>query len=604
MKCISCGNEIPNSSTICPFCGKDVQPIESGVTPTYDAPEQQDFNAVPLVKQEDTPMQSAPVDGVPATPDAPVLPQDQGMMNTPVAPAVPVGNEVSPADVAIPPVPGSEEKKEEPKKDMDMTPPVVPATSGVMTNPTSPEAATISNQGEMTDGVRESSSAIVEKDKKKNKNKKVVKVVVIVLVVLLLVAGGVFGYAYYSQTQTASKRLNTIIDQIIKFDGNINQTLTQASGKYSLSGELTEGGQNASAKLSGIYAYDVDKKIMDYTFNIEKLNMEGTELIDKDPLNIELYLADSNVYVLLQNFYDKYIYTEVEGLDQIFESLKENDVDYKKILEGIKAAMKSAINAAGKSQTVKDISIGDIKKKANVVTITLTSKNLKAIEENFLRTLANNSDLLKEVAKVSAEVTEDQLKEQLETEIKELEEPEVKDPTIVEIYTAMFDNEFYGIRLTNTAEDAKDDKIELYPITDGYKLIVVDEKNEVLNISYTHKKQRTSSEIEDNYNIDAVIASDEDVIKLKLEYNNIADVTPKVERVNTKESIKLENLTEADLNSIVEKISNFGNLGLIFKSLIESNSNIGGITGGIDNPYGNPNTGVDYGTDFGTDTSF
>ncbi|MBQ8242962.1 MAG: hypothetical protein IJZ40_05775, partial [Bacteroidaceae bacterium] len=46
---------------------------------------------------------------------------------------------------------------------------------------------------------------------------------------------------------------------------------------------------------------DIPNGIVDYTLNIESLNM-GQELLDAGTLNLELYLADNKAYVLLQNF--------------------------------------------------------------------------------------------------------------------------------------------------------------------------------------------------------------------------------------------------------------------------------------------------------------
>ncbi len=565
MKCISCGNEIPNTSTACPFCGKEVTPIEGGVTPTYAEQPEQDFSVNPLVTQESTPMPAAPVDGVPATPESPVLPQDQGLPVEPVAPAVPVGNEVSPESATIPPIPGSE--AETPKMPaVDPNPPVVSATSGVITNnePTPPAPPEL-------DGVKESSSAIVEADKKKAKNKKLMKIVIIVLVLLLIIGGGAFGYVYYTQTQTAAKRINTLIDQVLKFDGNTTEALKTASGKYNFSGEISVGDQGFSGSMSGIYAYDLEKKIIDYTLNLEKLNVAGTELIDKEALNVELYYADSNIYILLQNFFDKYIYTEVTGMEELLDNISKNDIDNLTILNGMKAALKASINSLGKKQAVKDIEIGDVKTKANVITITLNKEMLKNFVSNFLNNIANNENLLKELAKLDEEYTADKIKEQIEANIdeikKNIDDSDSEFKESIEIYTAMFGEEFYGLRITDLGVETPG-KVEVYKVDKGYKIILSEGKNEILNLTYTCDAQKSKDNTETTYGLDVIMNSDGEVLKIKGEFKDTRDVNPKVERVNTKESVNVENLTEADLTGILEKISNFGNLGLLVQSLL------------------------------------
>ena len=75
MKCISCGNLIPDASVVCPYCNSKVQP-EAPATPVYDVkPSEPVMTPPPVASSEQNSMTSA----IPETPSQPVLPQDQGM---------------------------------------------------------------------------------------------------------------------------------------------------------------------------------------------------------------------------------------------------------------------------------------------------------------------------------------------------------------------------------------------------------------------------------------------------------------------------------------------------------------------------------------------
>ena len=334
---------------------------------------------------------------------------------------------------------------------------------------------------------------------------------------------------------------------------------------------------------------------MDYTLNISKLNMksegEDLELIDKDPLKLELYTAESKAYILLENFYENYIYSDIEGYDSLFEGIEQNDINYTLILQGFINAIKSGLKAASNTQTVKDVTLDGKTQKANVVTIILNKNNKKIILERIISHMKNNTKFLEEFAKLSS-MSVDELKDSLDESIEDMEYGE-ESPTL-EIITDKKGSSLLGIRLYDEKAN-----FELAKVTSGYKLSFKQDQKDVFNLVYTSSSTTNSTAKETSQKIE-LTSYDEDnnLLKASLEIAVKDDINPKVEKINTKNSVNYQNISAEDQQKILTNISNFGNLGLLFQSFF------GGImTPSTQNPYGtitNPSSTVTSPTGNGT----
>ncbi|MDE6292415.1 MAG: hypothetical protein K2L98_01905, partial [Bacilli bacterium] len=551
--CISCGNELPEGTTSCPFCGNTVLPTN--------------HNVVNANAQNDT--------GVPVTPDTPVLPQDQNLVlesettslenEVNQEAAMPNGGDVSSLndentlqDAVL--------TNQEPVNPMAASEgvPAMPG-AGLGVQPPDMGVQTITNQGEIVDGMKIASTAapVIE-----NKKKKKVIIVVAVIVAIIAIAAGIGVYYYMSQYKSADKRIDAVFSGMNKFAAGLKaEKVETKSGTYDIGVSFSYGDTSIDCKVDGKYAYDLEKRIMDYTFNISKLDMkmdgEELNLIDKDPLKVELYMAEAKAYVLLENFYENYIYSDVEEYDKLFDGIEQNDINYTLILQGYINAFKAGLKAASNTQTVKEVTLDGKQQKANVVTIILNKANKKLIVETAVNSIKNNTKLLEEYAKLS-NTTVDELKKDIEDSTKDMEFSD--DSATLEIITNTKGSLLLGIR-------AYDDKanIELTQVVNGFKLSYKEDKKDVFNVIYSSTSTINSTVKETSQKIEFTGYDDDNkLIKINIETTLKDDVNPKVEKINTKNSVSANNISAADQQKILENMYNFGNLGMLLQSSLGS----------------------------------
>lgn len=607
MKCISCGSEIPEGSTSCPFCGNTVLPTNQNV------------------------VNDAPVNNVvPTTPETPVLPQDQNLGQVPnpapeasenqgvqVANPVPnptptpmentlVGGSVEAqtpsenaqvGDVSTPnPMPSPVMEGNNPSPVQPSTPvpggenlgvnpgPVVAPTSnpGVVSGegapvppmPPMPEAQvnmapqepqTISNQGELGDGAKIASTAapVIEK-----KSKKKLVIIILIIVAIIAIAAGIGIYYYMSQYKSADKRIDAIFSQMNKYATSLKaENIESKSGTYNFGLSLAYDTTSFNAKVDGKYAYDLEKKIIDFGVNVSELSMkndgEDIDLIDKDPLAIELYMADSKLYVLLENFYENYIYTDIDEYDDLFDGIEQNDINYPVIAQAFINAVKNGLKAADNTQTVKEVTFNGNTQKANVITIVLNKETRKKITTTSVNSLKNNTTALEEMAKITTTSAEE-IKSLLEELLEDEDYSDEKET--IEIVTDTKGTSLIGIRVYDDAST-----LEIATITNGYKVSYKENNKDVFNLTYTSLTTTNSTVKETTTTFELTGYDDDDkLIKISLESTLTDDINPSVEKVNTKNSVNMNNISSEDQQKIVSNILDYGNLGLLLQGMLGS----------------------------------
>lgn len=576
MKCINCGNEVQDGVVTCPFCNANLN------------------------------------NQVPVTPTAPVLPQDQNMVVTPTAPVmnnnvepiaevnptptVPV-NDVAPvnnvetanvvetSNVQVEPVVPTQVEPtqvspvvlEQPTQVEPVAPTSVepvaqvaatPATvnmEAIAQTPLEPSNGSVSPIDNQVGERIGNSAPVIEHKTNKKKN---MIILIILAVVLVLVGIGVFVYFY--EFKSADKRIEVLSKSLFSFTSKMkNESVELSSGKYSIDGGITADDENISFDVDGTYGVDLKNKILDLTLNANSVKV-GEEMLP-DPLNVEVYLNDSKAYILLQNFFDKYIYSEFPQMEEMFESLGKNDINYVALVRGVENAFTVATKSMNAEQKIENVTINGKKQKANVVRIVATSANKKLFANNFIKTLANNKTFIAEYAKVSGKTEEEAKKELLATlEDKTFE----NDPnTKVELYSALIGNSFLGLRTYGKNEDGVSSIAEVYPIANGYATNVTTDGKSVLKGQFNSSTKKTSKTENKSVSVSFTAFSDDTTAKVDLTINVEKDVNPKVEKVNVKNSVDYRYLTAEDQQKIIANISNYGNLGMYISQFISSTGN-------------------------------
>ncbi len=419
-------------------------------------------------------------------------------------------------------------------------------------------------------------STLSSEDKKK-KNKKNLIIILVIVIVFAIV--GVLGFLYYSsQYKSADKRISAVISALTMGTKSItNDRIEKSSGAYDIDFSISSTDTNLAAKLNGNYAIDLCSKAIDYTFNLTSLNF-GEELID-NPINLEVYLNESRMYVLFQNYYENYIYDEIEGLSTIFDVNEQNNVDYISMINALKSALSNGFKSMHSTQTVSDITIHGESKKSNIVRINFNESNRKIFFRQFFKSLANNKKFVSEAAKF-VEMSDDEFKKQLEEIDYDSMAANMGDATI-EICTAMFGEKLDGIRVRSKV-DEEFAITEIFPTASGYGLSYKVGSQNVLDLTYENTKKKTSTTRENNTKIGAVVYADGQAYNINLILSEVQDVNPKDAKVNVKNSINKKYLTEEEKQKITTASQSAGKIGLYLPMIINLYLNDGSLNFGTD----------------------
>ena len=223
MRCNACGNEIPNGSTMCPFCGsaiKNENDVEKTQTTGVEVEKiniQNNLQQNPVENQESSSIEN----------------------NIDVERNVLEQTDVSGKEASY----------------------IMDATG---------EHTVVSTGSDLV-------TPTIEPNKKKSKKGLIIGIIVALIIVIVAILG-VFGYMFLYKS--ADKRISNIIDNAFKQVSSVSNDEKKASGTLSMDGHVSVGSTTYSAKLSAKYGVDLTKKIMNFDASIESLNI-GMELLDE-----------------------------------------------------------------------------------------------------------------------------------------------------------------------------------------------------------------------------------------------------------------------------------------------------------------------------------
>ena len=509
MRCNSCGNEIPNGSKMCPFCNAVIEDGPQNVN------ESENLNTANNVVNE---VQNV-VDANLNTTD--VVNTNQSTINA-----------VNANQSTIDTVNGD---------NLENTEVILPIADENI------EVVDNSNSSDVIEGA---TPELPKEEPKKNKGL-IIGIVagVIALVVFLL---GVF--FYMSQFKSADKRITNVVNKAfseLKFN---NDNLEKTSGNMNVDGKVSVGSTSYSASFDVKYGVDMLEKLMNFNITLNNLNV-GMELLD-EPLHVNTYIADSKVYALFSNFYDKYVYTNVDGMDEIFNVVEQNDIDYKVVVDGFKEAMIAGLKSSDKKQNLKGMN--------NVIKIELTESNQKKITEAAKKSALNNDKFLTELTKLTGKDIKT-LKSELENENVT---DNIKDTKgYIELVTNFFGSELIELNVkTEEIELNVKDKIVSFKLVQDSKTIGEGKIN--LETKKNAKTKDTTMKIE------MTIYVENQAYSVDLNVKVSDDVNPSVEKADLKNSVNIENMSQDDMLTIYDKVSKFGKLGVFISQYLTGQSNV------------------------------
>jgi hypothetical protein len=436
-------------------------------------------------------------------------------------------------------------------------------------------------------GTKDASTLAPKKENKISKKKLIILIVVLVLVLTL---GGLGIWFYITQYTTADKRIDKAIDKLFANTQTLNNSkIEKSSGSYKLSYSSSKNDDNLTISADGKYGIDLPNKKIDIITNIKSYN-HNQELLNGE-INAELYLENSRVYFLHQNYNNQYVYTDIANSKEVItaienrfnnpeelllfkvinslyangltdlslnyskyiDNISQNDINYMNIISGVKTSIKTMLKDASKTQEFKN---GN-----NVITINIASPDAKKnMFKSYADTLKSNQKAYSEIAKIYGGDT--QYYKDLIDKLDKLEYPETGNIVIV---TDAFKNTLKYITLP-IVKDSKVYNTKITPVGSGFKIVSKLGDKEVLNITYSRSSSKTSTTETVTHAVKGVVVENDVANNIDVSLELTKDINPNKISVITRNSIDYAYLTPTDYETYAAYLSEQGNLGVLFKS--------------------------------------
>lgn len=349
---------------------------------------------------------------------------------------------------------------------------------------------------------------------------------IIAIILLLLIIGG--GAAYYFIIDNPQRIFTAALDRGLNSIKNI-ENYNKYNLEYSLDIDLT--GDNEEYKE----LYEIASKIA-FSGSLGKDNSSQSVVLnttyDKKALpSIQLFSENNTVYLSVKDLLDKVIKVE-NTIETEDESISTDINDYKVVIDSLVKALKETMESANYSKKYTKLNDKYVKQ----ITLTLD----KEFNNTFFTKLINDEKFIDSFAKIDGSTPEevsDMLNDSLTTDEEGVE--------LVSLYLGIINNEF--IMISNDA--GADYQIKINKEDNKYSF----EYSEDYTLMYQGNviiKKDTEKESELMLEVDLL---DEKTV-VKLDYKANLDTSKGVDKLDTKNAISVEELTEEDLYNMLFKL--------------------------------------------------
>lgn len=347
----------------------------------------------------------------------------------------------------------------------------------------------------------------------------------------------------------------------IKFDTEIKASIEAEDVTYQ---EYLEELEKLTIKMEAQIDVPEKKEIINLGLDYDKESV----------IDAQVYYNNGDMYTYFDGLFDKYIQIEMdeetkEQMDQILETaLSEKQIDKNaKAVKIFKDELKAQINEYGKFEKKKDKIDIDKEEKVTKWTLTLTQKQMYNVLSKTFSNLAKND---KFIDCFEEDDIEDVLKEAAES-IKD-SDANSKNNLKISIYTKGLLNKVVAVdvaiysdleEMTIVASVVKEDdgvyEYKLYEKMSGEKTDLLNGKVEIEKDKESKEEQK--GKIKLSAEIDELGTAGLE-IDYSIEYNQGVD------KINVKNSVNIDDITEEDLNGIMEKLMKRPLIGELISSQI------------------------------------
>lgn len=378
---------------------------------------------------------------------------------------------------------------------------------------------------------------------KKQKNTMWFAPIIVVIFVIALIGFGFF------LSRSPKMVFNTAINKMSQsLIGAALESMDNREGSISLETKFSSDDKDMNDALkimNNMYFgidYKLDQKNKKYLMKINT-KYDGEEL-----LNADVYLEDTNVYILLVDLYNQYLSTELQDVEVLWETNK-SIKDYKAIVKGISKAITTSLKSEYFTKETVELTIDDNIEKATKNTLLINNNNIIQIEVDVLTSLKNNNSFINSLSNIT-EIDKEDILANIDELINSLsgEEFTYDEEITISIYTKGLINEFVRMDLKTSADEEKT-TIEL--IKENNEVYNINLISQDFNANFTVKMFEDSDgkqNIEFSMNEPTTNSTLTYIIKYATN-NNI-----KFDNIDVSNNVALEELTEQALTEIGNKL--------------------------------------------------
>ncbi len=352
---------------------------------------------------------------------------------------------------------------------------------------------------------------------------------------------------------------NKAIDKLLAIDSEqYDSVKINTEIKASVEAEDT----TYEAQLAEVEKYKVKFGAqMDFKDKKEIVDL-GLAYDNQSVIDAQLYYNDGEMYTYLEGLFDKYIQIDMDEetknqMDEIFEiATSEEDIeDSKKAVAILKDELKAQINEKGEFEKTKEtIDVGDDEEKVTKTTLKLSQKELYSVAADMCLNLADNDEFIDYLGEADLAKALEEVAEMIKNE-----EANNKNYVKISLYTkgllnnklVAVDVEIYSAVDSSTAVVSivkEDEGVFSYKISakgSGIKMDLVNGKVEI-------EKDKDSKEQQAGKAIITAEVIETGSAKLEIDYS--VEFNNGIDKIDTTNSVNINNLTETDALAIATKL--------------------------------------------------
>lgn len=405
-----------------------------------------------------------------------------------------------------------------------------------------------------------------KKPKKKGKIILGIILAIIIIAIIALVA------VYFLVFSTPQYIFASTVDSIFNMKA---QTYNTVKSAVTLNGSVQFEDESINEQLTDLENFSINiGSQIDYQNQSEIVDL-GLQYEDESVVGARFYFKDGEMYTLLDGLYDDYIKVDLETEQA---NLMQELLDLTKV-QGKQENLIKAMSILGNEIKGQISNVGTFEKSTEQMTLNGENKNVTRVSLlfnaqefstvviNVCNNLANNNEFI--------QCFEESPKDALLDIVASLEdgEPSSDDTVRISIYTQGLLNETIGFGLDLNLADNTELSINMN---------IMKENDDLYTVSYTQGDNYINGRIEiaraenteENQTGDAKITLEvSNLGTMELNMGYAYSYNQAVDEVDTRNSVNAEDLTQEDMNTILENLMERPVIGDLMTNIISSSMN-------------------------------